>query len=75
MSAKSPLRESRMATQFLRRGDHHRVKGADGENFPKQGDLVSVAAQCLGDLCRDALVAQEPQAHAGTASKSAKSRA
>ena len=63
------------SAEFLRFCNDHGIRRADGQDFMQQGDLVSVAAQRASDLCRDALVAQEPEAHAGTASNSANSRA
>ena len=61
--------------EFPRLGDDDRVGRADGKDFPQQCDLMPVTAERLGDFRRHALVAEEAQAHAGTASNSAKSRA
>ena len=61
--------------EFPRLGDDDRVGRADGKDFPQQRDLMPVAAERFGDFRRHALVAEEAQAHAGTASNSAKSRA
>ena len=61
--------------EFPRLGDDDRVGRADGKDFPQERDLMPVAAERFGDFRRHALVAEEAQAHAGTASNSARSRA
>ena len=61
--------------QFLSLGDDHRIKRADGQDFPQQRNVMPVTPECVRDFSRHALVAEEAEAHAVTASKSANSRA
>ena len=60
---------------FVRFGDDHRVKRADGKNLPQQSGLMTGTPEQVRDLRWHALVAEEAQAHTVKASKSAKSRA
>ena len=61
--------------QLLRPGKNHWIKRTDGQDFPQQGDLMPMPPEDVRDLRRHALVAEEAQAHAPTASNSANSRA
>ena len=61
--------------QFLRPGDDGRVKGTDGQDFAQQRDVMPALAKLVRDFDRDAVVAEEPQAHAAAFSKLARSRA
>ena len=70
-----PIEGEENGPEFLGLGDDDWVERADGQGLTQQRDMVAVPLEGVGDLRRDALVAEEVQAHAETASKSARSRA